>query len=110
MTPPLEKEIEKKVCDYAKKRGCIVRKFTSPAHRSVHDRIIVAPGGVVGFLELKRPGQKPTPLQAHEIKLFADQGCNSGWVDNVESGKRFVDNLIKQGQVETRTIPDPYEL
>lgn len=102
----LEKDIERKVCDYAKKRGCLVRKFTSPAHRSVHDRIIVAPGGIVGFLEFKRPGNRPTPQQAHEIKLFADQGCHSDWVDNVQSGKEFVDNLVQIGKVKISTTDD----
>jgi len=96
--PPLEKEIEKKVCDYAKSKGCYVRKFVSPNNRSVPDRIIIAPGGVVGFLELKRGGQKPTKAQEVEINLLQNIGANVECCDNVEAGKKFVDYLVKKGE------------
>lgn len=95
---PLEKEIEKKICDYAKSRGCYVRKFTSPNNRSVPDRIIIAPGGAVGFLEVKRGGEKPTKAQEHEMGLLKKQGCTVGWCDNVEDGKQFVDHLLRVGE------------
>lgn len=94
---PLEKEIEKKICDYAKTRGCYVRKFTSPNNRSVPDRLIIAPGNAVGFLEIKRQGQKPTKAQELEIGLLAKQGCDVWWCDNVKDGRQFVDRLIRAG-------------
>lgn len=89
----LEKEIEKKICDYAKSKGCLVYKFTSPNQRAVPDRLIVAPNGHVGFLELKRPGNTPTKLQSIELAKLKQQGAMSGWCDNVEDGKAFVDEL-----------------
>ena len=92
----LEKHIEKKVCDHAKKRGCLVFKFTSPNNRSVPDRLISAPGGKVGFLELKRPGNKPTPLQADTLRKLKEQGCFAAWVDSVEEGCGFVDSLTEK--------------
>lgn len=92
---PLEKEIEKKVGEYAKKLGCLYYKFTSPACRAVPDRLIIAPNGNVGFLELKREGCKPTTLQQLEMQKLKDKGCTVAWVDNVPAGKLFVDNLIK---------------
>lgn len=95
--PPLEKEIEKKICDYAKSKGCYVRKFVSPNNRSVPDRLIIAPGGAVGFLEIKREGCKPTPAQLAELELLRKQGCNVSWCDNVPDGKEFVDSLVKLG-------------
>jgi hypothetical protein len=96
--PPLEKEIEKKVCDYAKSKGCYVRKFVSPNNRSVPDRIIIAPGGAVGFLELKRGGQKPTKAQEVEMEALEKVGAVVGWCDNVERGKMFVDTLLSLGR------------
>lgn len=95
---PLEKEIEKKICDYAKSKGCYVRKFVSPNNRSVPDRIIIAPGGAVGFLEVKRQGCKPTKAQEVEINLLQNIGANVEFCDNVESGKKFVDYLLKKGE------------
>lgn len=95
--PPLEKEIEKKICDYAKSKGCYVRKFTSPNNRSVPDRLIIAPGGAVGFLEVKRGGEKPTKAQTLEIETLRKIGANAAWCDNVLDGKTFVDNLVIEG-------------
>jgi len=95
---PLEKEIEKKICDYAKSKGCYVRKFTSPNNRSVPDRLIIAPGGAVGFLEVKRGGEKPTKAQEHEMELLKKQGCNVAWCDNVHGGRQFVDNMVEAGK------------
>jgi hypothetical protein len=95
--PPLEKEIEKKVCDYAKSKGCYVRKFVSPNNRSVPDRIIIAPGGAVGFLELKRGGQKPTKAQEAEMAKLDNVGATAYWCDNVVAGQMFVDRLVGLG-------------
>ena len=98
--PCLEKEIEKKICDYAKSKGCYVRKFVSPNNRSVPDRLIIAPGGAVGFLEIKRGGCKPTKAQEAEMELLTKIGANTGWCDNVHGGRQFVDNLLEGTKME----------
>lgn len=98
----LEKDIEKKIVAYAKSRGCLVRKFTSPSQRAVPDRIIVTPHGVVGFLEVKRPGNKPTPLQYREMELLADNGAKVEWHDDVEEAKKFIDDLLELRLVRIR--------
>jgi hypothetical protein len=90
----LEKDIEKKIGDFAKKQGCLYYKFTSPARRAVPDRMIVTPEGVIGFLEIKAKGKKPTPLQQLEIKRLQEQGCTADWCDSVESGRLFVTKLL----------------
>lgn len=90
-----ESTIEASVCAYAKKQGCLVYKFTSPSQRGVPDRIIVTPNGVVGFLELKAPGQKPTTLQIYELERLRAKHARVHWVDNVEDGKAFVDLLLE---------------
>lgn len=89
-TDPLEKDIEKRVCDYAKSLGIIVYKFTSPSCRSVPDRLFVLPGGKVFWIEFKRAGQKPTPAQEVEIEKIRKQGGTVYVVDNVEQGKSIV--------------------
>ena len=45
----LEKDIEKKVCDYAKSKNVLAYKFTSPARAAVPDRMFVTPEGTVWF-------------------------------------------------------------
>lgn len=58
-----ESLLEKKLCDRIKALGGFAEKFTSPGRRSVPDRIVMLPGGVIIFVELKRPGAKPTESQ-----------------------------------------------
>lgn len=99
-TPPLEKEIEKKICDYAKSKGCYVRKFVSPNNRSVPDRLIIAPGGAVLFLEIKREGCKPTKAQLAEMDLLAKVGARVTWCDNVADGRQYVDSLLEEKKME----------
>ncbi len=90
----LEKDIEKKVCDYAKTKGMLTYKFTSPNRRSVPDRMLVTPKGIVFFIEFKQEGKKPTAGQAREIKRLQDQGVSVFVVDNVEEGKTVVDEMV----------------
>lgn len=89
---PLEKDIEKKVCDYAKSLGILCYKFTSPARRSVPDRLFIMPAGKgVFFIEFKRKGGVPTDAQEVEIRKIVAQGIWVRVVDSVVDGKRLVD-------------------
>lgn len=90
----LEKKIEQIVCDYAKSRGCLVYKFTSPARAAVPDRMFIAPGGKVFFIEFKREGQKPSVPQEREIARLKAQGVYATVVDSAEGGKAVVDGVM----------------
>ncbi len=89
----LERDLEQKVIRYAKSVGCLIWKFSSPSHRGVCDRIVMAPNGVVGFLELKRRGESPTALQRKFLEDVDRQGGISGWADNIFDAKAFIDSL-----------------
>jgi hypothetical protein len=88
---PLEKDIEKKVCDYAKSKGMLVYKFTSPSCRSVPDRQFLVDGGRVFWIEFKRKGCKPSPGQEVEIAKIRSKKHTVYVVDNVIDGKRIID-------------------
>ncbi len=77
----LEKEIEQKVRNYARKKGWWVRKFTAPGRKAVPDRIF-AKGGTVIFMEFKAPGKKPTKLQEIEHELMRQAGLQVEVVDD----------------------------
>lgn len=89
-TNPLEKVIEKKVCDYAKAQGCLVYKFTSPSRRSVPDRLFITPKGEIFFIEFKRLGEKPTASQEVEIAKLHERGVPVGIIDNINDGVKCV--------------------
>lgn len=91
---PLEKVIEKKVCDYATGLGFVQYKFTSPQRRSVPDRLFISPRGVVFFVEFKRLGEKPTLAQATEHIKIKAKGVDVYVIDNVEDGKNLIDVVL----------------
>lgn len=55
---PLEKSIENVLRKAVEDEGGVCLKWTCPGHRGVPDRMILFPGGVIAFVELKRPGAK----------------------------------------------------
>ena len=58
-----EKTIEHKLTIAAKNMGGIALKFVSPGFDGMPDRIVLLPGGHMGFVEVKAMGCKPRPLQ-----------------------------------------------
>lgn len=55
---PLEKSIENVLRKAVEDEGGVCLKWVCPGHRGVPDRMILFPGGIIAFVELKRPGAK----------------------------------------------------
>lgn len=62
-----ERELEKQLIDEVKKRGGLCEKWISGTV-GWPDRIVILPDGKVGFVEVKRPGEKPRAIQLHRHK------------------------------------------
>jgi hypothetical protein len=90
----LEKQIEAKVCEYAKTRNVLVYKFTSPARAAVPDRMFIRPDGRIWFVEFKREGAKPTEAQEREHHRLRQHKVNVFVIDNVEEGKTMIDFMV----------------
>ena len=90
-----ESSIEKSVKQYARNKGCYVRKFKSPNQRGVPDDLFLTPYGVVFFIEFKAPGKKPTALQERELKEIEKRNGNAHWVDSYVEGKKIVDQYLR---------------
>jgi hypothetical protein len=80
----LEKKIEQRLRVIAKKAGGLAAKWVSPGMSGVPDRIVFLPGGRIIFVELKRPGEKPTPLQNRIIEMLRGLGADVRVVDSME--------------------------
>jgi hypothetical protein len=94
MNKPLEKDIEARVCEYARSKGVLAYKFTSPARAAVPDRLFIAPDGRVWFCEFKREGQKATVAQEREHHNLRQSNVNVFVVDNVPEGKNMIDLMV----------------
>lgn len=88
----LEKDIEKRVCDYAKCKGLLHFKLTSPSHAGVCDRMFISSDGKVWFAEFKQAGKKPTPLQSRHHQDLAQREVAVYVIDSVDEGKGIVDH------------------
>ncbi len=80
----LEKTIENKLTLAVKKAGGIAVKFVSPSFAGVPDRLVLLPDGVIAFVELKAPGQKPRPLQEARHRLLRRLGFKVYVIDSEE--------------------------
>lgn len=73
-----ERALERYLVLESKRRGWLCYKWVSPAQRGVPDRILVAPGGRVTFVELKNPNGtgRLSPLQEVTLGKLTAQGCD----------------------------------
>ena len=55
--------MERKIAEAVKAMGGIAPKFISPGFAGMPDRLVILPDGKCGFIEVKRCGEKPRPLQ-----------------------------------------------
>jgi len=86
----LEKDIETALCKAIRKLGGIPYKFTSPANRSVPDRLCVMPYGVVVFIECKRPKATTTQLQQATIDKLKLLGHRATTVSTLAEVNRVI--------------------
>ena len=69
-----ERDIEQKLVKAVKAAGGICPKFVSPGTDGMPDRIILLPGGRIGFAEVKSPGKKPRVLQVRRHRQIRKLG------------------------------------
>ena len=79
-----EKTIEKKLVIAIKDMGGIALKFMSPGFDGMPDRIVLLPGGRMGFVEVKAPGKVPRPLQEARHRMLRMLGFRVYVLDTVD--------------------------
>lgn len=90
-----EYAVEKYLVQKTQECGGICLKFISPGIAGVPDRIIILPGGKIGFAEMKAPGKKPRRLQRNVLRRLYLLGCRVCVIDNLESAENFVRRLAQ---------------
>lgn len=88
-----EREIERKLVSAVKSRGGICPKFVSPGFDGMPDRVVLLPYGKFGFVEVKRPGEKPRPLQIARHRLLRKLGFLVFVLDGEEQIGGMIDEI-----------------
>lgn len=87
-----EKIIEKELVRAVKDKGGIAPKFTSPGFAGMPDRLVLLPGGRMGFVELKAPGKKPSALQLARHRLLRRLGFKVYVIDKIDQ----IDSVLEE--------------
>lgn len=85
-----EKLLEKKLRESVKARGGLCIKLLSNHYLGLPDRMILLPGGVVKFAEIKTTGKKPTKLQTYVHEQIRSLGFEVYVVDRSEQIKLII--------------------
>jgi len=88
-----EKFIEQKLATDVKTKGGIAPKFVSPSFAGMPDRLILMPGGMMAFAELKAPGMKPRALQMARHEMLRRLGFRVYVIDGIEQIGGILDEL-----------------
>jgi hypothetical protein len=82
---PLERQIEQQLKKAVSRIGGLCLKFTSPGCAGVPARVVLLPGGRLIFVEIKRPGEVPRPLQMKRLLQLNALGLSAVWIDRYEA-------------------------
>lgn len=88
-----EKQIEQKLVRAARNMGGIAPKFVSPGFDGMPDRIVLFPGGHIGFVEVKASGEKPRPLQLARHGLLRRLGFKVYVLDDEQQIGGILDEI-----------------
>ena len=90
-----EKELERKLIKAVKAMGGICLKFTSLGFDGMPDRILLLPHGKLAFVEVKRHGKLPTPLQLSRHGKLREFGFKVYVLDSIDGIQQIVTEVIK---------------
>ena len=88
-----EKTIEQHLVKAVKNSGGIAPKLVSPGYDGMPDRLVLLPGGKIGFVEVKAPGKEPRPLQVARHELLRRLGFKVYVLDDPEQIGGILDEI-----------------
>ena len=88
----LEKQIEKKVNDYATSKGWYVLKNDAYLKKGIPDRLYIK-GKLCFFIEFKTEKGKTSKVQDLRIRELREKDIRVFVINNVEDGKKLINFL-----------------
>lgn len=89
-----ESLIETDGVKYARARGWLVYKWSTPGNRGVHDRLHFK-NGIAFTIEYKTTGKKATLKQQAEALKLKLAGIPCRCCDSVQDARNFIDKMTK---------------
>ncbi len=89
-----EKQIEAKLVQGVRANGGLCFKFISPGNAGVPDRIIIAPGGRVYFVELKTERGRPSEIQKRVMREMQKRGADVRLVKGLIAVEQFLEEMF----------------
>ena len=88
-----ERDLERKLSKATAERGGFCLKFTPTNWVGAPDRLVVLPGGRIGFVEIKAPGQRARPLQLARHRQLRKLGCYVAVLDDPAKVDTILDEI-----------------
>lgn len=95
-----ESKLEQLVSSWAKAAGFLSIKMRLIGSIGFPDRLFVGQEGRIFFVEFKRLGEKPRPVQEYWHRKLRERGVTVYVVDNYETGIYYL-----QGELDSQGIP-----
>ena len=92
-----EKQIEQKLVMAAKAAGGICPKLISPGTDGMPDRMVLLPEARIGFVEVKKPGAKPRPLQERRHDQLRSLGFQVAVLDDPGEIPEIIKEIQEHG-------------
>ena len=89
-----EKYVEQTLVKAVRNTGGLALKFISPCLDGVPDRILLFPGGKIGFVETKADGMKPRPLQVRRKRQLEELGFSVYCIDRTEQIGGIINEIL----------------
>lgn len=90
----IEAKIERALVEGVKSLGGVAIKIAPVSFVGLPDRLILLPGGIAAFVELKSPGEEPTPRQHFWLRKLRALGFLAGWVADLDGVDALFRRLI----------------
>lgn len=98
-----EFEVQEKVTEFATLAGLLPIRINVTGRKGWPDYGYVYKGRIC-FIEFKKPGERPTPLQLYVHDALIKQGCFVYVVDDIDEGKMLLRDWMKHVDTELARI------
>ena len=95
-----ESAIEARLVREVKKRGGLCYKFTSPGSPGVPDRIVILPGGVTVYVELKTEIGRLAKIQKWQIEELRKRGAVVRVLKGMDQVLAFLEEVDRGGDLK----------